>query len=61
MYYLYSVKYGGWVSTAANYVSDITEAQEFSHDEAMTRAKAGKTEFGMATIPVAVSLVEELS
>lgn len=61
MYYLYSTKYQGWVSTSANYTSDLSQAATFSEADALRRAKATKTEYALGVIPVPVALVEKLS
>lgn len=61
MYYLYSVKIGGWVSRTATYTSDIKEAGTFTEEEAMRRAKLTKTLHSLGVIPVAVELMERLS
>jgi hypothetical protein len=37
-YYLWSVKFNGWMTQGANYSTDITIAQTFSRDEAFKRA-----------------------
>lgn len=61
MYYLYSVKMGGWVSNVATYTSDLTDAGTFSEAEAMRRAKISKTPYSLGVIPVSVALMEQLS
>lgn len=61
MYYLYSVKYGGWMSRSANYTSDLTEAEKFNEPDALRRAKLSKTEYSLGVIPVSVELMEKLS
>ena len=61
MYYLYSIKMGGWISRTATYTSDIADAGTFSHDEAMRRAKRTKSESAFGVIPVPIEIIEELS
>jgi hypothetical protein len=60
MYYLYSIRYQGWVSTSANYTSDLTEAAKFDEAEALNRASKTKTEHSLGVIPVSVALMEKL-
>jgi hypothetical protein len=60
MYYLYSIKMGGWASLMSNYTSDLTQAKKFSEDEMLLRVKAQRTKTGLGLIPVSVTFVENL-
>lgn len=40
MYYLYSVKMNGWITTSGTYVSELDMAATFSYAEAYRRVKS---------------------
>jgi hypothetical protein len=50
-YYLASLRLSGWMSKTGQYTSDITQAREFNHMEALTMAKRQK-DGGNNVVPV---------
>ena len=62
MYYLWSVKMNGWMTSSGVGTSNISDATKYTHAEALLMCKRhyknGLTEFGL--IPVSVDDIEEI-
>lgn len=61
-YVLWSTRAGGWLTAGAQYSSELSEAERFTHAKALDRCKihrGGLSQFGL--VPVAIEDLEVLS
>lgn len=55
MYYVASLKLSGWLSKTSQYTTDITQAREFNHGEALAMCAKQKAN---VCVPVSVADME---
>lgn len=59
---LWSTRAGGWLTPGAQYSSDLSEAERFTHEKAISRCKihrGGMSQFGL--VPVSEEDLKELA
>ena len=61
MYYLYSIRSGGWLSKTSTYTSDLEDAGQFNEADTLRRVKLGKTRHTLSVIPVSVEFLGKVS